>query len=266
MKQLLKSYLAKSLGPVGAFSTKLTSRDEIAPLLQKLWPISGGKELIRLGPTTDGGYLVPNDLFGIEACFSPGVNSVSGFEKDCAELGMRVFLADKSVQGPALEHELFRFEKKFLGATSNDDFMTLEHWVAASMPEAGSDLLLQMDIEGYEYEVFLSAPESLMQRFRIMVVEFHHLDCFWSEPFFKLARSTFAKILQTHACVHIHPNNVASSLQKGGLNIPRLMEFTFLRHDRIEHYSYQKTFPHPLDCDNTAKPTLVLPQCWHSNA
>jgi hypothetical protein len=265
MKKLLEFYLAKILAVVNAFPTSMTSRNELQSLLKKFYPRSSDKKLIRLGPKTDGGYLVPNDLVGVEACFSPGVSSVSGFEKDCAELGMRVFLADESVEGPASEHELFFFTKKYIGATSNDDFMTLDDWVASSIPEESSELLLQIDIEGYEYEVFLSASESLMQRFRIIVAEFHQLDQLWSKPFFKLAGPAFDKIFQTHSCVHIHPNNCCGSLQKGGLNIPRAMEFTFLRNDRIEDSPYQKTFPNPLDYNNTAKPDLPLPKCWYSN-
>ena len=160
MKQLLKSYLIKILATANAFPTRMTDRSELQSLLKKLYPLSSTKELIRLGPKGDGGYLLPNDLVGIQACFSPGVSFVSGFEKDCAALGMKVFLADNSVEGPASAHELFRFTRKFVGATSDDDFMTLDNWVATSIPETNSDLLLQIDIDGDEYEVFLSASES----------------------------------------------------------------------------------------------------------
>jgi len=241
----------------------MTDRSEIQSLLKTLFPLSNDKELIRLGPKEDGGYLVPNDLAGIQACFSPGVSSVSGFEKDCTDFGMKVFLADKSVEGPAFEHELFSFTKKFVGVTSTDDFMTLDNWVASSLPGTNSDLLLQMDIEGYEYEVILSTSEDLMRRFRIIVAEFHQLDQLWSKPFFNLARRAFDKVLQTHSCVHIHPNNCWRSFKKDGLEIPPGMEFTFLRNDHIKHSSYQRTFPNPLDHDNTANPPLVLPKCWY---
>ncbi len=242
----------------------MTDRNELLRLLKRLYPLSTNKELIRLGPKGDGGYLVPDDLAGIQACFSPGVSLVSGFEEDCAELGIKVFLADKSVDGPVTGHELFCFTKKFVGATSNDDFMTLDHWVTSSLPEINADLLLQIDIEGFEYEVFLSASEALMQRFRIIVAEFHHLDQLWNKPFFNLAGRAFDKILQTHTCVHIHPNNLCGSLNISGINIPTVMEFTFLRNDRFEHSSYQKNFPHPLDSDNTANSSLTLPKCWYS--
>jgi len=245
----------------------LTEKSELQLLLRKLYPIVSDKELIRLGPKQDGGYLVLNDFIGIEACFSPGVAYSSGFEKDCANLGMKVFLADKSVEGPAETHQLFHFTKKFIGITSNDEFITLDDWVTSSIPEQNSDLLLQIDIEGGEYEVFLSASGALMQRFRIIVAEFHYLDRLWDQAFFERAKQVFDKILGTHACMHIHPNNYCSPIQKDGLIIPPVMEFTFLRNDRINKYnsSYQRAFPNPLDCDNfNTHPPLVLPKCWYS--
>ncbi len=263
MYPLRRSALVHVMGLLGQFPTLPTSRDLLQRLIGRLHPVAGGHELIRLGPEADGGYVLPDDLAGIEACFSPGVSSISGFEMDCAERGMKVFLADKSVDGPACRHELFTFTKKFVGATTDDDFMTLDAWVTASLPESTSDLLLQIDVEGGEYEVFLSASDALLRRFRILVVEFHSLDQLWSEPFFQIARPVFDKLLQTHACVHIHPNNSTGVLRKGGLAIPPIMEFTFHRRDRLVKPLPRSDFPCPLDRDNTPHAAVPLPACWY---
>ena len=265
MKQLLKSFAIDILALGKAYPTALTDKNTLQSLVHKLYPMSTDKELIRLGPEGDGGYLVPDDLAGIEACFSPGVSLISGFEKDCADLGMKVFLADKSVDQPAESHDLFYFTKKYVGVTTSDDFMTVDDWVASSLPESQKDLMLQIDIEGYEYETFLGMSDSLMRRYRIIVAEFHSLDQLWSRPFFLLASRAFEKILQTHTCIHIHPNNCSGLLNREGLSIPRMAEFTFLRNDRICNSSYANVFPHPLDFDNTDNPHLPLPKCWYSN-
>ncbi len=262
MRPRLRPYLIKGLALKKLYPTIMAKREEIVALLNKLHPRSTDKALIRLGPKSDGGYLLPDDLDGISACFSPGVNDVSGFERGCADRGMKVFLADRSVDGPAEKHELFHFSKMFIGAMSNDEFMTLDQWVADAKLDPNSDLLLQIDIEGYEYEVFLSASETLMKRFRIIVAEFHALDQFWSKPFFNIASRALEKILQTHTCVHIHPNNCCGTVIHAGLDLPRALEFTFLRSDRIGHSSYQTKFPHPLDSDNTPNPPLPLAPCW----
>ena len=264
----LKKYLLKIATGIldigNGYPTPLTDQSNIKSLMHNLSPQNFGNNLIRLGPEGDGGYIVPDDLVGIEACFSPGVCFESGFEKDCAELGMKVFMADRSVEKPADCHDLFTFTKKYVGVTTNSEFMTVDDWVSQSLTNKNSDLLLQIDIEGYEYETFLGMSDSLMRRFRVIVAEFHDLEELWNRPFFKLASRAFQKILQTHTCVHIHPNNCSPPLNKGGLSIPPVAEFTFLRNDRIHNSSFVNDFPHPLDFDNTNNPHFPLPACWYA--
>ena len=251
------------LGFAGGHPTALTDRKVLKELIRKLYPKYLGIDLIRLGPINDGGYLVPNDLLDIEACFSPGVGKISDFEKDCVKYGMKVFMADKSVDRPAVSDINFNFIRKHIGATRSDDFMTIDDWVDSSLPGSKSDLLLQIDIEGFEYETFLSMSNNLIRRFRVIVAEFHELHVLWSRPFFSLASRVFDKILQTHACVHIHPNSGCGSLRRSNLDIPRVMEFTFLRNDRGKISSFANTFPHPLDRDNGVNRALPLPKCWY---
>ena len=50
---------------------------------KKRGPVKTEHELIRIGGSKDGGYLVPNDLSGIQACFSPGVSDLADFKKIC---------------------------------------------------------------------------------------------------------------------------------------------------------------------------------------
>lgn len=226
--------------------------------LRNLYPISTDKKLIRFGPEGDGGYLIPDDLDGISACFSPGVSSISGFEKDCAARGIKCYLADASVNAPIEAHPLFEFTKKFLGDHTRQGFITLQNWVDQSSEDPESDLLMQMDIEGFEYEVFASASSDLIARFRIIVVEFHSLDIFD-----KTKRSVLKKILETHSCVHLHPNNCLPIIKLLDLQVPPIMEFTFLRNDRFQSYSYRRDFPHTLDSDNTSMASICLPECWY---
>lgn len=245
------------------YPTTLTSCQDLQALLNRLRPLVCDQGLIRLGPQGDGGYLLPNDIDGLDACFSPGVDYISGFEKDCAERGMKVFMADYSVEGPAEEHELFHFTKNYLGAIKDENHITLEGWVNSSVSDSDAEFILQMDIEGAEYEVLLGAPESLLKRFRIIVIEFHALKDLWSKPFFNLASKAFDKLLQTHVCVHNHPNNINPSKKIGTIEMPSVTEMTFLRKDRITKSLYASEFPHTLDSDNSEKPSMTLPGCWY---
>lgn len=263
MPNLIKNI--RLFGIAGKFLTEITSPDDLHQLIKNLYPVETGKQLLRFGAPNDGGSLIPDDLEDISSCFSPGVAGVSDFENDCANRGMNVYLADYSVETAARDNTQFHFTKKYIGVTSNDKFMTLDDWVHKHAGDSGQDLMLQIDIEGFEYEVFLSATPFLMSRFRIIVAEFHRLDQWWSKPFFKIASRTFDKILETHHCVHLHPNNVRGSVRRAGIEMPINMEFTFLRKDRVETVSLRSQFPHPLDTDNVFTPHLPLPSCWYNS-
>jgi hypothetical protein len=263
-RKQLKAAGVRLAGGLGMHAAPRTARDALRALLKSLRPLDPGIELVRVGPDGDGGYLLPNDLEGIPYAFSPGVSTESGFEARLADRGMQVFLADYSVTGPALPHPLFVFDKRFVGCLTDERYITLDDWHAAKLGNDASELLLQMDIEGAEYETLLAASPGLLAKFRIMVIEFHWLPQLWNEPFFAIAARAFHKLLATHAVVHIHPNNCCGSVKSGGLEIPRIAEFTLLRRDRLRDTRYRTTFPHPLDRPNVAKPPLHLPACWYS--
>jgi len=244
---------------------RLTSNKDLIEFINQLKPVKIDKNLIRLGSQKDGGYLVPDDLAGIEALFSPGVGMSSSLELDCAaNRGIKAFMADASVEGPVEKHELFHFEKKFIGAIDNDEeFMTIEKWIDNADISSDSDLILQMDIEGYEYETIYSMSLEKLKRFRIILVEFHQMDMLWNSFYFEKFKNVFLKLTQTHYVVHIHPNNCCEPINKDGISIPPVMEFTFIRKDRVKVDGYVEVFPHPLDVDCAAKKPFSLPKCWY---
>ena len=241
----------------------VTNDSDLLDLISRLHPIETEFPLVRLGPEGDGGYLVPDDLYGITACFSPGVNEESGFELDCAQRGMNVYMLDASVSGPAEAHDSFSFQQCMLGATSFGGTKTLPSWIAETGISTDEDLILQMDIEGSEYEAFMATPEEVLDRFRVIVVEMHLLDELWSASFFRCASVVFDKLLHSHACVHIHPNNATPLHHYRGLPIPPVAEFTFLRRDRITQSKFATKFPHPLDRVNSDSEEIVLPPNWY---
>ncbi len=241
-----------------------TKKHQIQEFLDGVRPVRTEHPLVRLGGDGDGGYLVPDDLDGIEACYSPGIDRSSNFELACAERGMEVFMADASVKGPARQHPRFHFKKAFIGSVTHPPFITMERWIQEAASPPNRERILQMDIEGYEYECILSLPEDLLGGFRIMVIEFHELPNLFTRSTFDLAIRAFEKILNSHHCVHIHPNNFfPKPVRSKGFSFPRLAEFTFLRKDRGDSVGPALQFPHPLDRDCSDGPSLALPRCWY---
>lgn len=263
MKVFLRNIILRLLEFRNVTVENLVSKDKVEALIQQLKPYKTDKELIRLGPDGDGGYLLPNDLENIEACFSPGVGALFGFEEGCATYGMKIFMADKSVNPPDLPMDTFKFIPKFIGPVTGDGYISIEDWVAESGVGDDSDLILQMDIEGFEYLTLISIPDSIMKRFRMIVLECHYLEKLFNQEFFNTASAAFGKVLKNHTCVHIHPNNYLGIDNTYGVEIPKLAEFTFLRNDRIETKQPQTTFPHPLDVNIIEENIYSLPKNWY---
>lgn len=242
-----------------------TRDSDLRTLMRELRPMQGGRPLIRLGPEGDGGYVAPDDLDGVTTCISPGVSNQVGFDLAMAERGMDVIMADASVAGPPVGNPRFHFHHRHLDVRNTPGTMTLDALVAAA-PKEGGDMILQMDIEGAEYATLLAARPETLARFRIMLVEFHNLFRLLSRGSFPLLAATFHKLLETHAVVHIHPNNGMGKLRRGDLVVPRTMEITFVRRDRGQ-FKQPATGPYPLaiDRDNiAARPPLNLPACWYA--
>jgi hypothetical protein len=246
----------------GIFTSRRTDDRNLKKFFALIKPIKIDQGLIRLGDNSDGGYLVPNDLDGICACFSPGVSGEASFEMSLVERGIPCYLADYSVDGPPLMHHLIHFEKKFLGPANEDEFITLDYWVQKQKILEG-DFILQMDIEGGEYGVLLSTPLNMLLKFRILVIEFHGLNAIFNSNGFQLIELTMRKLLENFEIVHIHPNNCAGVVGYGKYLVPPVMEFTFIRKDRVSGSELANNFPHPLDVKNApGMPDIVLPKCW----
>ncbi len=251
----------------GVLIASTVSAADIQSLIHKCHPVEIDHDLIRIGGSGDGGYLVPRDLGGISACFSPGVNNEASFESDLLiNHGIPSHLADFSVDRPPEYAREKSFEKKFLGAYSSEAYISLEDWVCKYEGGRDSfDLILQMDIEGAEYEVILSTPLSILRRFRVVIIEFHDFQQIGHPQFFKLVSATLGKLFQLFYPVHIHPNNCGSPRNVNGVLVPPVFEMTLIRKDRCCVTGYQKTFPHMLDRPNLAdRPDFELPVNWYN--
>ena len=259
----LRRFLQKYLYGVGLTLGRTADPKDIERFMRRLHPIETEHGLVRYGGDRDGGYLIPDDLEGITACFSPGVSSIAQFEEDIAARGIKCFLADASVIAPPVQNALFDFEPKYLGPVSGGKFISLDDWVDLKAP-GESEFILQMDIEKAEYGVLLSSSRETLRKFRIIVIEFHKLANIYDRLGLDLVSLAFSRLLQDFAVVHIHPNNHSQIVRYKHFETPATSEFTFLRKDRISNPRPAKVFPHPLDRNNVPKRRdAPLPQCWY---
>lgn len=250
---------------------------KIGRVLQLLRPKPCRFELIRLGGMCDGAYLLPNDLDGVKACFSPGVNNVKPFEDDLSiNYGIACHMCDFSSDvlqfKTPLIAELQTFKKKWLDVDEGPDSVCLQEWISECADNHAEDLILQMDIEGAEYRNILHTPLSVITRFRIIVVEFHNLYALTRpDQFDELLGPTILKLHAAYDCVHAHPNNCGGTFhdERSGMNVPAVLELTYLRRDRNFGASSEMilpSLPHPKDISRNmlSKPPIHLNTAWLS--
>jgi hypothetical protein len=260
MIQKIKQFAIKN----SIYFSRTTSIDKLSHFFQLIKPIRSDKELIRLGGETDSGYLIPNDLVGIKNCFSPGVSIEAFFENDLSKLGIKSYMADYSVNSAPLNNENFDFIKKFIGFENELNYISLTNWIK-SKENADNEMILQMDIEGGEYNVLIETPMEMLSRFRIIIIEFHKFDLIFNSNSFDLISSGIYKLLTEFQIVHIHPNNCSKIVKYKDFEIPPVIEFTFLRKNRIKNFTYETQFPNKLDRKNVQNnDEIILPKCFYS--
>ena len=243
---------------------KKTTTEQLDEFLKRVRPVTTNHNLVRIGDKTDGGYLLPDDFTGVNICFSPGVSLEIHFEAALGRKGIKSYLADYSIDSLPVYNPMFDFEKKFLGMENDAIHMTLESWVSAKTGNDEQDMILQMDIEGCEYEVIFDASNELLKRFRIIIIEFPKLDSLLDKFGYQIINTAFRKLLKNFDVVHIHPNNNSIPVRYKKYEIPPDMEFTFLRKDRITQRAFTSSFPHDLDEKNMGTESdLILPGCWY---
>lgn len=244
-------------------------------LIKVMQPKSSPFRLVRVGGDKDGAYLVPDDFRGIKACFSPGVSNRKDFEDELLD-GYSIIshMCDYSSDPEKFRTSLKpgqTFKKKWLDVNGGEDSISLEDYVQEMEPRASDDLMLQMDIEGAEYRNLLRTPHAILQRFRIIVIELHKVDvCNRPADFNKELGPLLELLDQYFICVHAHPNNCCGEFQVAGLklNLPKVIELTFLRRDRwkgvAETDCYVPMLPHPLDIEfnMSTKPPIFLNEHW----
>lgn len=244
--------------------------EDIQEAINLLVPIGCTHELIRVGGDGDGAYLIPNDLSKIDACFSPGIANIITFEQELATIyGIHSYMCDASVDATqlCLNPGLHHFVPKWLGGYDGDATHTLDSWIATSEHSGSNNLLLQMDIEGAEFESIIAASDSILSQFRIAVIELHGL---WRIQSSRFLNTRFLPVLHKLArhfdCVHFHPNNCCGTTPISNVNVPNVVEVTYYRKS-CNISKYGPVMPHPLDIINVPhKPPIHLERPWSNQS
>lgn len=264
LKGKIKSFL---LNVLGWSLTKGATQEDFIKIIKSLETAYINVPLVRIGESYDGGYLVPKIIEDCNVLFSPGVAETYDFEIALWEkYGIRSFMIDASVTGP-VGHDYMSFKPLFLKSVSRDNHcITLEDWLKDTGEwNTGNRKILQMDIEGGEYEVLANATPELLAKFDIVIVEFHFLTDFLSTNGLLFLESVLNKLFTNFYICHLHGNNCDRIADYKGLEYPECIEISFLRKDLTTNYM-PKTFrnlPDELDFPNDpSKQEIELNKLW----
>ena len=232
------------LDKLNLYLEKKTKISDIQNLLKRITPYEIGKELIRLGEDSDGGYLIPNDLENINFCYSAGVGNVTKFEIDLEKkFNIKSIMLDPNNVPKDLLPKKSEFINKKLSLLNDDKNITINNFITSDQ-----EIILKLDIEGDEYSSLINLDEKKLSKIRILVLEIHDLRNLRSKFFFKTFSDLIYRLSNYFYFCHLHPNNTSKIKKIGNLKIPDMLELTLINKSRVKKIPFKKLkLPHKLD-------------------
>ena len=133
-----------------------------------------GKTKVRIGNHQDGGYILLNDFENIKIAYSFGINNDVTFDKDLADKNIDIFMYDHTIK--RLPYENKRFHWKKIGLTDKigkENMKTLSELIKENRHTDEKNMILKIDIEGEEWNIFNNISIEILTQFKYILAEFH---------------------------------------------------------------------------------------------
>ena len=206
--------------------------------------------LVRVGNLYDGGYVALDRYFNSNIAYSFGISTDVSWDKYMAEQGFDVYMYDHTIEGLPEEHEKFHWRKIGIAGIYNSESPELKTFPMLMEENGHTDsknIILKMDIEGAEWEVFDNLPDDDMTRFDQILIEMHDLN---SEENFSVKERVLEKLNKTHQLVHIHGNHNEPYVMVKGMVMPNVIECTYVKKGLCEFEDFEGFLPDELDRPN----------------
>jgi hypothetical protein len=247
-----------------ALATSMVARARILKLASLLIPQKVvGQSKVRLGSKHDGGYICLDDFAGVTAAFSFGIAENDDWDNEIADRGIMVHQFDHTIDSSPHRHANFRFQKKKIVPIigREPDVESISSLMAQHANARAASIILKMDVEHDEWQIFASAPSSDLQKFSQIVCEFHGFSRIANDHWYERALTALEKLHQDFEIVHIHGNNFLPLIIIGNIPFPELLEVTYASRMRYKFETAEEIFPTSLDAPNEPnKPDLFLGQ------
>ena len=217
---------------------------EIHSLLQTKQCADG--ELVRVGGSNDGGYVMSEVALNGGIAYSFGINDDVAWDRDMAKHGYDIYMYDHTISALPEESARFHFDRKGIsvGNISVAPLFTLEDLLRENGHIDIQHMVLKMDVEGAEWGFLHSTSSDVLQQFDQIVFELHGLlNLDKQEEILAALR----KINATHQLVHIHANNYANSVSWGELVVSDAIEVSYIRRGICSFFDWHPIYPLTLD-------------------
>lgn len=200
-------------------------------LLSILKPSENSFPLKRFGCEGDGGYVLVNSIKPETVCFSLGIAQEISFDISVAPCVSHIHMFDYSVASPptCITNSTFyklRVVRKTQNPQSEIDLGTIFENFSLNCP-----IILKVDIEGSEWEVFLGLSSENIGRCDQIIVEFHGIQNLPLHPKFETYVGFLKELSQSHTIVNTHINNWGRYDVIKGIPVPDVLEVTFVKKD-----------------------------------
>ncbi|MGX3045767.1 hypothetical protein [Helicobacter sp. T3_23-1056] len=223
------------------------------------------KNLVRVGGTNDGGYIMINPKIDLlesmqdsshnsppppylldnppqinfsqnqPFALSLGVSPYSPWDLDMANFGYKVLQYDASIDKAPYNHPNITFYKKFVGARDSHDTISFENLLAQHDFNPNACNVLQCDIEDCEWEILENIDlAKIAQYFSQIIFEFH--GCNPNDKSATQRRiAVLEKIKEHYTPIHSHFNSFGAIIyQLNGYFWSSLVEVSYLRNDLVD--------------------------------
>ena len=184
-----------------------------------------GKKKVRIGKKGDGGYILLNDFENIKIAYSFGISNDTSFDKDLADKNIDVFMYDHTINN--LSFTIDKFHWKQIGITDkkgqNNNMKTLNELLKENGHFFEKNMILKIDIEGEEWNIFHNLGKDTLTQFKYILVEFH-----FDKKFESLFIKVLKKLNETHQIFHLHCNNCCSFINFDGHIICYALEISYI--------------------------------------
>jgi hypothetical protein len=158
---------------------------------------------------------------------------------------------DHTIDALPDHHVNFHFYKIGIrGNVPNDDMLTLEQHLHRNCD--ATSLLLKIDVEGSEWDVFSSASYDVLSRFDQIVGEFHWLHQLSNAEFRLKFIESMKRLTEQFTIFHVHSNNCRPLAIVDGFTVADVLELSFVRTNLITRRESRSLYPSPLDQANNA--------------